>query len=144
MDSRMVNAIQKGIVIDHIRAGLGIKLYHYLRLDEGDFTVVLIVNAASKRLERKDMIKIQNIVDLDYKVIGLIDNNATISIIENGAVSQKVKLTLPQTVENVISCKNPRCVTSIEEIPHVFHLQNEENRAYRCAYCEERVYGFQL
>ncbi|GHU93991.1 aspartate carbamoyltransferase regulatory chain [Clostridia bacterium] len=141
---RLVNSIEKGIVIDHIRAGLGIKLYHYLKLNESDFTVVMIANAVSKRMGRKDIIKIQNIIDLNYEVIGLIDHNATISIIEDGNITTKRSLALPRTVENVIRCKNPRCVTAIEQVPHIFRLQDAEKCVYRCAYCEEQVYGFEI
>lgn len=142
-NQRLVNSINKGIVIDHIRAGLGIKLFRYLKLDEADITVVMITNAASKRMGRKDMIKIQNIIDLDYTVIGLIDDKATISIIDDGRVVEKKRLELPKTTENVIICKNPRCITAVEkQLSHVFHLL--ENRTYRCAYCEEFVHGFEI
>lgn len=145
MDERLVNAIDKGIVIDHITPGLGMKLYNYLNLDEAEFTVVMITNAVSNRMERKDIIKIQNIIDLDFTVIGLIDNKATINIIVDGKVSEKENLELPERVENVIRCKNPRCITSIErEIKHVYHLKNREQGIYSCAYCEDEVRGIEL
>lgn len=141
----LVNSIKKGIVIDHIRAGLGIKLFHYLKLDNADFTVVIVSGAQSKRMGRKDIIKIQNIIDLDYTVIGLIDHNSTISIIEDGAIIEKKSMELPERVENVIRCKNPRCITSVEkQVPHVFELQNAETRTYRCAYCEDHVRGIEI
>lgn len=144
-ETMLVNSIKKGIVIDHIRAGLGIKLFHYLKLDNADFTVVIISGAESKRMGRKDIIKIQNIIDLDYTVIGLIDHNSTISIIENGKIKEKKSMELPQKVENVIRCKNPRCITSVEkQVPHVFELQNAETRTYRCAYCEDHVHGIEI
>ncbi|MCL2080598.1 MAG: aspartate carbamoyltransferase regulatory subunit [Oscillospiraceae bacterium] len=142
---RLVNSIEKGIVIDHIRAGLGVKLFHFLKLDNADFTVVIISGAESKRMGRKDIIKIQNMIDIDYTVIGLIDHNATISIIEDGEITEKKKLELPRRVENVIVCKNPRCITSTErQIPHVFSLQNAETRTYRCDYCEDHVRGIEI
>jgi aspartate carbamoyltransferase regulatory subunit len=141
----LVNAIEKGIVIDHIRAGLGIKLFHYLKLDNADFTVVIVSGAESKRMGRKDIIKIQNIIDLDYTVIGLIDHNSSISIIENGVITEKKTMELPKKVENVIMCKNPRCITSVEkQIPHIFTLQNAETRTYRCDYCEDHVRGIEI
>ncbi len=141
----LVNKIEKGIVIDHIKAGLGIRLYYYLGLDKAQFTVALITNANSKRIGKKDIIKITNIIDIDYKVIGLIDNTATINIIENGTVTGKVPLSLPNSVENVIICKNPRCITSIEKhIPHIFKLQNPEKRTYKCRYCEDIVESISL
>ena len=144
MATRLVNAIEKGIVIDHIRAGLGPKLYHYLKLDKADFTVVMITNAVSQRLGRKDIIKIQNIIDLDYRVIGLVDDGATISTIENGAVVEKKNMKLPQSVENVLHCKNPRCVTTIENVPHIFRLRDAGKRAYACIYCEETASDLEL
>lgn len=140
---RLVNSINKGIVIDHIRAGLGIRLYRYLKLDEADFTTVLITNANSQRMGRKDVIKIENIIDLDYTVIGLIDHHASISIIQNGEVAEKKQLELPSVVENVIHCKNPRCITSTEaELDHVFRLM--KSGAYYCIYCEEIVRNFEI
>jgi len=142
---RLVNSIQKGLVIDHIRAGLGIRLFHYLKLDEAGFTVVIVCNAESKRMGRKDIIKIENIIDLDYTVIGLIDHNSTVSVIEGGVIIAKKRMTLPERVENVILCKNPRCVTSSEAgLPHVFHLQDAAARTYQCAYCEDLVHGIEI
>ncbi|MCL1806244.1 MAG: aspartate carbamoyltransferase regulatory subunit [Oscillospiraceae bacterium] len=142
---RLVNSIEKGIVIDHIQAGMGIKLFRYLNLDKAGFTVVMIMNAASKRMGRKDIIKIQDITDLDYTVIGLIDHRATISVIDGGKIIAKKPLTLPSTVQNVLYCKNPRCVTATEkQMPHIFRLQNAGERIYKCAYCEEYVNGFEL
>ena len=142
---RLVNSIEKGLVIDHIRAGLGVRLFHYLKLDEANFTVVIVCNAESKRMGRKDIIKIENIIDLDYTVIGLIDHKSTISVIEDGEIVSKKQMTLPLRVENVILCKNPRCITSVEpQLPHVFHLQNADTRTYRCAYCENLVHGIEI
>ena len=142
---RLVNSIEKGLVIDHIRAGLGVKLYHYLKLDEAGLPVVIVCNVESRRMGRKDIIKIQNSIDLDYTVIGLIDHNSTVSVIENGEITSKKQMTLPERVENVILCKNPRCVTSTEaELPHVFYLRDAATRTYRCAYCENHAHGIEI
>lgn len=133
-----INSIKNGIVIDHIKAGLGIKIFNYLGLDEADFTVALIMNAQSTKLNRKDMIKIENVMDLDYTALGLIDPNITIDIIEDEVLTKKIKLKLPEKVENVLKCKNPRCITSVEKyIPHEFYLVDEEKGEYRCKYCDE-------
>jgi len=133
-----INGIVKGLVIDHIRAGLGIKIFNYLGLDKAGFTVALIMNAPSTKLGRKDMIKIENVIDLDYTVLGLIDHNITINVIEDERIKEKIKLKLPREVENVIRCKNPRCITSVEKyLPHVFFLVDEDRGEYRCRYCEE-------
>jgi aspartate carbamoyltransferase regulatory subunit len=133
-----INSIKDGIVIDHIKAGLGLKIFNYLGLDKADFQVALIMNAESSKLGRKDIIKIENVMDLDYTVLGLIDPNITIDIIENETIMKKISLKLPKKVENVIKCKNPRCITSVEKyVPHVFYLVDEEKGEYRCKYCDE-------
>ena len=133
-----VTSINKGIVIDHIKAGLGIKLFHHLRLDKAEFPVALISNCASKKLGKKDIIKIQNLIELDFKELGLIDPGLTISIIENNETIKKFKLELPEKVEDVLFCKNPRCITSIERnIVHVFQLVDRASATYKCEYCEE-------
>lgn len=133
-----INSISKGIVIDHIKAGLGIKIFNYLGLDKADFTVALIMNAPSKKLGRKDLIKIENVINMDYTVLGFIDPNITIDIIDGENIREKIKLRLPEKVVDVIKCKNPRCVTSIEKyIPHSFYLVDEKNGEYRCQYCDE-------
>lgn len=135
-----INSIKNGIVIDHIASGTGIKIYNYLHLDEVDFPVALITNVESKKNKngRKDIIKIENVMDLDYTVLGLIDPNVTIDIIENETLKEKIKLELPEKVENIIKCKNPRCVTSVEKyVSHVFYLVDSEKGQYRCKYCDE-------
>lgn len=133
-----INSIKRGIVIDHITAGLGVKIFNYLRLEKADFSVALIMNAPSSKRGRKDIIKIENELFIDLKVLGLIDPNITINIIEQERIIDKIKLELPEKVENVIMCKNPRCVTSVEKsVPHVFHLVSRENREYRCEYCDD-------
>jgi len=135
-----ITSIEKGIVIDHIPAGMGIKLFNYLKLEGADYTVALIKNAYSEKMKRKDIIKINNEIDIDVDFLGLINPNITINIIESGKTARKVKLTVPQKVVNVIKCKNPRCVTSVETyIDHIFHLVNSEKRSYRCEYCDDIV-----
>ncbi|MBP1744216.1 MAG: aspartate transcarbamylase regulatory subunit [Firmicutes bacterium] len=133
-----INSIDNGVIIDHINVGLGVKLFKYLGLDNADYSVALIINAPSRKFGKKDIIKIENKVDLDYTILGLIDPNITVGIIENGAMKEKIKLSLPEKVENVIKCKNPRCITSVESyIPHVFHLFDKDKGEYRCTYCDE-------
>ncbi|MDR1572363.1 MAG: aspartate carbamoyltransferase regulatory subunit [Clostridiales Family XIII bacterium] len=136
----VIDSIAKGIVIDHIRAGYGMKVLEYLNIDTGVNTVALIMNAASKKHGRKDVLKIENITDIDLTALGLVDHSATVNIIENHVISRKIKLRLPDKVTNVIMCRNPRCVTSSESgIPHVFHLVDEASEEYRCEYCDDIV-----
>ena len=133
-----INSIKKGIVIDHIRAGAGIKIFYYLGLDKVECAVALIMNAESTKRGKKDIIKIENVIDMDFTVLGFIDPNLTINIIEGEVIKEKIKLKLPKTVENVIKCKNPRCITSVEtNINHIFHLVDEKKGEYRCEYCDE-------
>ena len=136
----IVNSIERGIVIDHTTAGTGNRILDYLKIDTKKNTVAFIMNATSKKHGRKDLIKIENVTDVDLTVLGLLDPNATVNIIENGRIVKKINLELPKTVTNVIKCKNPRCVTSEERnAPHIFHLMNAETREYRCEYCDEIV-----
>lgn len=135
-----ITSIDKGIVIDHIKAGFGFKVYNYLNLDKAEYNVALITNAYSKKMGKKDIIKINNVIDIDYTFLGLIDPNITVNIIDNGKTVKKVKLEVPQVVRNIIKCKNPRCVTSVEHyFDHVFHLVDKEKRSYRCEYCDDIV-----
>jgi aspartate carbamoyltransferase regulatory subunit len=133
-----IEKIRNGIVIDHIKAGQGIHIFNWLGLDKASYTVAFVVNAYSHNMGRKDIIKIDNTIEINLDVLGLIDPNITVNIIENEERTKKIHLTLPERVENVIICKNPRCITSTEKyIPHIFHLENEEKRTYRCEYCDE-------
>lgn len=135
-----INSIEKGIVIDHITAGLGAKILNYLDIDTSKHTVAFIMNADSKKHGRKDVIKINDVMDIDLSVLGLIDPTATVNIIEKQKVVRKIRLEIPEKVVDVIKCKNPRCVTSVERnAPHIFHLINKENREYRCEYCDDIV-----
>ena len=133
-----INSIVKGIVIDHIKVGYGFKIFKYLGLDKADFTVALIMNASSKKYGRKDIIKVENVIDLDLAMLGFIDPNITVNIIEDEKIKEKINLSLPDKVENIIKCKNPRCITSTErDIKHIFVLMDEKKRLYKCAYCDQ-------
>ena len=133
-----IEKIRNGIVIDHIKPGQGIRIFNWLGLDKAQYTVAFVVNASSRRLGRKDVIKIDNTIAINFDLLGLIDPNITVNVIEDEAITEKIKLKLPETVENVILCKNPRCITSTEKyVPHIFHLENPEQRTYRCEYCDE-------
>ena len=132
-----IDSVEKGLVIDHIQAGKGMEIYKYLNLDKLDSSVAIIKNAKSSKLGKKDIIKIENDINIDLTVLGFIDPNITINVIENDKIVKKIKLQLPEEVTNVVKCKNPRCITSIEqEIPHVFKLTNKEDKTYRCIYCD--------
>ena len=135
-----VGKIEEGIVLDHIEAGKAMLIYHYLHLDREDYQVAIIKNARSQVMGRKDIIKIEgglNLVDLD--ALGYIDHNITVNIIRDNVVSEKKKLSLPKKIRGVIQCKNPRCITSIEqELPQEFYLSDEETGTYRCLYCDEK------
>ena len=133
-----IEKIRNGIVIDHIKAGQGIRIFNWLGLDKVPNTVAFVVNAYSRRLGRKDIIKIDNTIAINFDILGLIDPNITVNIIEDEKIKEKIKLKLPEKVENVILCKNPRCITSTEKyIPHIFYLENPDERIYRCEYCDE-------
>ena len=130
-----VNEITNGVVIDHIRAGFGLKLLELMNIDTGKGSVALLMNVSSAKHGRKDLVKLENIENVDIDVLGLVDHNATVIYIKNGKISKKVKLELPKKVTNVFMCKNPRCITSVENIPHHFHL-TDESGMYRCEYCD--------
>ena len=135
-----IDAIKNGLVIDHIEAGKGMEVYNFLKLDELDCSVALIKNVFSKKTGRKDIIKIDSAIDLNLDILGYIAPEVTVNIIKDGQTTEKLKLTLPKTVKNVIKCKNPRCITSVEQgIDHVFKLVDEEKRIYRCIYCESKA-----
>lgn len=136
----VINSIEKGIVIDHIKAGQGAKILDYLDIDTNKHSVAFLMNASSKHYGKKDVIKIDKVIDVDLAVLGLIDSDCTVNIIEDHIISKKIKPEMPKKVTNVIRCKNPRCVTSVESnAPHIFHLINEEDREYRCEYCDDIV-----
>ena len=136
----IIDAIKNGIVIDHIAAGKAMELYKILGLGDLDCTVAILKNVGSGKLGRKDIIKIDRVLDLDWDVIGYVDPNITVNIIMDGRQVEKRQLKLPETITNVIRCKNPRCITSVEqELPQVFKLTDRERRIYRCLYCETQA-----
>ena len=137
-----ISGLKEGIVLDHIQAGKSLDIYYNLGLDKLDCEVAIIKNARSSKMGRKDIIKIEGALDqLDLKVLGYIDHNITVNIIKDNKIVEKKALKLPKKITNVIQCKNPRCITSIEqELPHVFYLSDEGTETYRCLYCEEK-YG---
>jgi aspartate carbamoyltransferase regulatory subunit len=138
-----IDSISKGIVIDHIKVGYGFSIFKYLGLDKADFTVALIMNAPSGKLGRKDLIKIENNIDIDLAMLGFIDPNITVNIIENEKIVEKINLSLPEKVEGIIQCKNPRCITSSErDIVHKFVLINEKSGTYKCEYCDQ-IYSWE-
>ncbi len=137
-----VSPIENGIVLDHITAGKGMELYKALGLDELDCLVAVINNAYSKKAKcgRKDIIKIDAEIDLNFDLIGYIDPDITVNIIKNGVNTKLEKIESPSTLEGIIKCRNPRCITSVEqELPHKFKLTDRENMVYRCIYCESKA-----
>ena len=138
-----IGGLKEGVVIDHIKAGGAMEIYNYLGLENLDCSVAIIKNAKSNKMGKKDIMKIECPIDIiDLDILGFIDHNITINIIQNDKVSEKKRLTLPKEIKNVIRCKNPRCITSIEqELDHVFVLTDPEKQIYRCKYCEEKYNG---
>lgn len=132
-----IDSVEKGLVIDHIQAGKAMEIYKYLNLDKMDCSVAIIKNAKSKKQGKKDIIKVEDNINMDLAVLGFIDPNITINVIDNGKIIKKIRLELPVEISNVVKCKNPRCITSIEqEIEHKFKLTDKENKIYRCVYCD--------
>lgn len=135
-----IDEVKNGIVIDHIEAGKGVEIYNFLSLDEMDCPVALIRNVPSVKMGKKDIIKIDAGIDINLDVLGYLDPGATVNVIKDGKIIDKHKLKLPETVKGVIKCKNPRCITSVEQgIEHRFFLADKENRIYRCVYCESKA-----
>ena len=134
-----VDSLERGLVIDHIEAGKSMDIYKFLELDKLDCSVAIIKNARSKKSGKKDIIKIEDKLDIDLEVLGFIDPNITVNVVDQGRIVEKKHLTLPQKVVNVVRCKNPRCITSIEqELPQIFRLvEGGDHPVYRCAYCEQ-------
>ena len=137
-----ISGLNQGVVIDDIQAGGAMKIYEYLNMEKLDCQVAIIKNAKSNKMGRKDIIKIEGPIQIDLNVLGILDHNITINIIENDKIVRKHTLELPDEVTNIIRCKNPRCITSIEqELPHKFKLTDRKNRIYRCIYCESKFKG---
>ena len=134
-----ISGIHEGFVLDHIKAGDSLQIYHDLKLDKLDCTVAIIKNAKSNKMGKKDIIKVECPVEaLDLDILGFIDHKITVNVIKDGVLVEKKTLHLPKEVKNVIKCKNPRCITSIEqELTHCFVLADKEKEIYRCKYCEE-------
>ena len=134
-----VGAISEGFVLDHIQAGKSMDIYKYLRLDKLDCQVAIIKNATSSKMGKKDIIKVQGDMDLNLDILGFIDDEITVNIIRGGKIIEKMKPQLPEMITNVIRCKNPRCISTVEqELPQVFKLTDAASRTYRCIYCEEK------
>ena len=135
-----ISGLQEGVVLDHIQAGKSLDIYFHLGLDKLDCQVAIIKNARSNKMGRKDIIKVEGpIGNLDLDVLGYIDHNITINVIRDNKIVEKKALSLPKKITNVIQCKNPRCITSIEQgLPHIFCLTDEKTETYRCMYCEEK------
>ena len=138
-----VGAISEGFVLDHIQAGKSMDIYKYLHLDQLDCCVAIIKNAKSNKMGKKDIIKIECPIDcIDLNVLGFIDHNITVNIIKDSHIVEKKTLKLPNEVINVVKCRNPRCITSIEqELEHIFVLTDPKKEVYRCKWCEEKYRG---
>lgn len=135
-----IDSIKNGVVIDHIKAGKSMEIYNHLELDKLDCTVAIIKNVSSKKMGRKDIIKIDSEMKVDLDVLGYIDSDITVNIIKNEVLCEKKKLTLPNQIKDVIKCKNPRCITTTEQdLPHIFKLTDAATKTYRCIYCETKA-----
>ena len=134
-----IGGLKEGVVIDHIKAGGAMEIYNYLGLENLDCSVAIIKNAKRNKMGKKDIIKIEGPITVNLEVLGVLDENITINVIQDNKIVEKKALPLPEVVTNVIKCKNPRCITSIEqELPHRFKLTDKKNRIYRCMYCEQK------
>lgn len=135
-----IDSINNGIVIDHIKPGKSMEIYKYLGLEDLDCSVAIIKNVKSKKSKKKDIIKIDNDIDINMDILGYIDTNITVNIIKDGKIIKKTHMELPEKLVNIIKCHNPRCITTTEqEIEQVFKLTDRENKVYRCKYCEAQA-----
>ena len=135
-----IDSIKNGIVIDHITAGKGMTIYRLLGLDHLDCSIAIIKNVNSRKLGKKDIIKVDSDIDVNIEALGYIDPGVTVNVIRDGVLVDKKNISLPEKITNVIFCKNPRCITSTEqELPHVFRLNDKDNKVYRCVYCETKA-----
>ena len=136
----IIGAIENGLVLDHITAGRGMELYRILGLDTLDCEVALIKNAQSVKMGRKDIIKVDRLIDVNLDAIGYVDPGITVNVIQDGKLVERKHIAKPDTITNVIKCNNPRCITTVEqEIPHVFKLVDRDAGVYRCIYCESKA-----
>ena len=134
-----IDSIQNGIVIDHITAGKGMEIYRLLQLDALDCSVAIIKNVNSNKMGKKDIIKIDSAIDVNMDILGYVDPGVTIDVIRDEKLVEKRSVHLPEKLENVLKCKNPRCITTTEqELPHIFRLTDKENKVYRCLYCDTK------
>ena len=135
-----IDSIKNGVVIDHITAGKAMELYNFLNLEKLDCQVAIIKNAPSKKMGKKDIIKIAGDINPDLDILGYIDPNATVNVIKDSTLKEKKHLELPEKIVDVIKCKNPRCITTTEQgISHIFELTDAQSREYRCMYCEAKA-----
>ena len=135
-----IDSINNGFVIDHITAGRGMRLFELLGLDKLECSVAIIKNVSSAKMGKKDIIKIDESISLNFDVIGYVDPGVTVNVIMDGCLTEKMSIRKPQTLVNVIKCKNPRCITSVEqELDHIFKLTDSEKEIYRCIYCETKA-----
>ena len=135
-----IDSIKDGYVIDHIEAGKSMEIYKYLGLENLDCSVAIIKNVKSKKSGKKDIIKIDNDMDINMDILGYIDTNITVNIIKDGKIIKKAHMELPEKLVNIVKCENPRCITSEEQdIDQVFELKDRENKIYRCKYCEAQA-----
>lgn len=132
-----ITSIKKGIVIDHIKPGIGYEIYKLLELDKADYRVALITNADSKTYGKKDLIKIENEIDLDLTALAILDENLTINIVDDEKIVEKITLSLPEKFSGIFTCKNPRCITASErDVEHKFSLVDADKKLYKCEYCD--------
>lgn len=135
-----IDSIKNGIVIDHIRNGLGTKIYNLLGLDALECPVAFIKNAPSRKMGKKDIIKIDSDIEINTDILGFVDPDVTVNIIKNSKIVEKKTIALPEKLTNVLTCKNPRCISATEqELPQIFKLSDKEKRIYRCLYCETKA-----
>lgn len=136
----IIGQIKDGIVLDHITAGRGMTLYNLLGLDKLDCQIALIKNADSVKMGKKDIIKIDKVIDINFDALGYVDSDVTVNIIRDGKLAKRQNIDIPEQIENVIKCKNPRCITTVEQgLKHIFVLSDKENKIYRCMYCESKA-----
>ena len=136
----IIGQIKDGIVLDHITAGKGMEIYNILGLSKLNCTVAMIEKAESPKMGKKDIIKIGQVMDINFDVLGYIDPGITVNIIRDGKVAERRQMSLPDRVVGVLKCKNPRCITSAEqELVHEFRLTDRAHQVYRCLYCEQRA-----
>lgn len=135
-----IDSIKNGVVIDHIKAGQAMEIYHFLALDQLDCPIAIIKNATSRRMGKKDIIKVDTDTPLNLEALGYIDPDVTVNVIKDGVKVDKYHPTMPEQIVNIVKCKNPRCITSVEqELPHIFRLTDKEQHTYRCIYCESKA-----